>query len=107
MDIKQTREEIQKRSRVLKERQRKRTKVALQTMSVFLTAMLVLVIKQVSILPDATMQSEYYGTLMLGNEFGVYIIVGLICFLLGVVITIYALKFRNHNQSDDSKGDES
>lgn len=49
MDIKETREEILKRSKILKEKQRKRTKRMLEGVAVALVALLVFVMSRVPV----------------------------------------------------------
>jgi len=94
MDIKETREEIIKRSKIVRARQRQRVKKVLEGMSVVLVVMLVMVMRQVPFTMN-TESNGYYGTLMLGSEAGIYIIVGLICFILGVLITLITIKYRD------------
>lgn len=95
MDIKETREEIIKRSEKLRERQRKRVKRILEVTSVALVALLVFVMSQVPYATGTEMGSSYFGTLLQGKDVGMYIIVGLICFVLGVIITLITIKFRD------------
>ena len=94
MDIKETREEIIKRSKIVRARQRQRVKKMLEGVSVVLVAMLVMVMRQVPFTMN-TERNSYYGTLMLGSEAGIYIIVGMICFILGVLITLITIKYRD------------
>lgn len=94
MDIKETREEIIRRSKIVKARQRQRVKKVLEGVSVVLVVMLVMVMRQVPFTMN-TESNGYYGTLILGSEAGIYIIVGLICFILGVLITLITIKYRD------------
>ena len=94
MDIKETKEEIIRRSKIVRARQRQRVKKVLEGMSVVLVAMLVMVMRQVPFTMN-TESNGYYGTLMLGSEAGIYIIVGMICFILGVLITLITIKYRD------------
>lgn len=98
MDIKDARKEIIKRSKVLKEKQRKRAKRILEGMSVTLVALLVFVMSKVPYSVGTDIESSYYGTLLQGRDVGMYIIVGLICFILGVIITMITLKYRDKNE---------
>ena len=61
---------------------------------VVLVVMLVMVMRQVPFTMN-TESNGYYGTLMLGSEAGIYIIVGMICFILGVLITLITIKYRD------------
>ena len=94
MDIKETREEIIRRSKIVRAKQRQRVKKMLEGVSVVLVVMLVMVMRQVPFTMN-TESNGYYGTLMLGSEAGIYIIVGLICFILGVLITLITIKYRD------------
>ena len=98
MDIKDTREEIIRRSKIVKERQRKRTKRILEGVSVAMIALLVFVMSNVPYSVNTDMEGAYYGTLLQGRDVGMYIIVGLICFILGVIITMITLKYRDKNE---------
>lgn len=71
MDIKETREEIIRRSKIVRAKQRQRVKKMLEGVSVVLVAMLVMVMRQVPFIMN-TERNGYYGTLMLGSEAGIY-----------------------------------
>ena len=68
-------------------------------------ALLIFVMSRVPVSVRTDMEGEYYGTLLQGKDVGMYIIVGLICFILGVIITMITLKYRDKNevinQNDD------
>ena len=44
-----------------------------------------------------------YGAFMVPNEAGGYILVGLICFVAAVVITLLCLRIKGHNSKNDSQ----
>lgn len=99
MNIKETREEILKRANVIRERQQRRL---VRVMQGALAVLIIALVITVQFLPVSKMQGEmdgYYGTLTLGSELGAYIIVGIICFLIGVFITLLAIKTRENNKN--------
>lgn len=103
MEIKETREEIIRRSKVYTKRRRQRNIKVMQAASGFLAVMLLLIIRQLGGIGVNVSETTNYGSLLLGEEAGTYIIVGLICFILGVLITLIALKKKEHNESDDDE----
>lgn len=105
MDIKDTREEIIKRSQIVIEQHRARTKRVLEGVSVVLMALLIIVMRQIPYTVVTEMENSYYGTLLQGRDVGMYIIVGLICFILGVVITLIAVKYRDKNNDSNQSND--
>jgi len=84
--------EIEKR-RVEKERHdMNRMRAGLGIVSAVLVFILVLILKAT---PDNVVgvpNSGYYASLMLSPESGKFVICGVICFMLGIVITIIARK---------------
>lgn len=94
MDIQNTRDEIIRRSKVYKAKQIQRTIKALEWSCAALLLSFVTIISRVAIVKGVSGTSSYYGTLLLGKEAGAYILVGIICFLIGVIVTLIAIKKR-------------
>lgn len=90
MEIKDTREEIIRRSKVYIEKRNRQVLRMMESASVALIAALVIVMQQFGINTTEDMSGTYYGTLVMGKDVGAYILVGLICFMLGVLITLIA-----------------
>lgn len=103
MDIQITREEIIRRSKVYKEKQRQRTIKALEWSCAVLLLSFVTIISRVAIVKGVSGSSTYYGTLLLGKEAGAYILVGIICFLIGVVVTLIAFKKREGDNNNNEE----
>lgn len=97
MDIKNNREEIIRRSREFKEKQEKRILHIMESCCSLLVVALMFVIREVTEIGTVGMNAAEYGTLMLGPEVGSYIIVGILCFLIGILITLIAVKKRKND----------
>ena len=86
--------EIEKR-RVEKERHdQNRMRAELGVVSALLVLVLFRILKTA---PDSMVgapNSGYYGSLMLSPESGKFVICGVICFMLGIIITIMVRKKR-------------
>lgn len=50
-------------------------------------------------------ERSVYGALMLPNEAGGYILVGVLCFVAAVIITLLCIKYRSRSESGHGDGD--
>lgn len=98
METKETREEILKRVKTLEIRQQKRMMRGLEFSGAVFFMLLLVVIQHLPITAPVGQNTGFYGTLAYGAEAGAYILVGSICFVLGVIITLITLKKRGRNK---------
>lgn len=97
MDIKETREEIIKRSKKLAKKRQKRRERFMESGCGILIIALLIIVQQVPEKETVLDMSANYGTMVLGAEAGIYVLVGMICFFLGVLITLIAVNKRKGN----------
>lgn len=98
MNIEDTRNEIIKRTVALRQEQQKKTMRALEVLEAALIIALIVVIQYLPNSKAGGNNAGYYGTLALESEVGLFIIVGIICFLMGVIITLITVKMREKNK---------
>lgn len=96
--------EVLKRSHEVKEKRRKRTNRYLAVTSLCL---ITLIIITVAVLPVSTMDINYsgtvYGSFLLSREAGGYVLVGLISFVLGIVVTLLCINMTKDKHDDNDK----
>lgn len=98
MNIDDTREEILNRTERLKQRREKRIVQGLKGTAVALAMLLVAIIPFLPMSGSVGDNNGNYATLVLGSEAGAYILVGIICFLIGVIVTLLAVRRRENNK---------
>ncbi len=97
--------EIMRRSDEITDRRNRRAKRALSGTAGTLLGLIILVI---SILPGGEKASvrSLYGSFLLSPEAGGYVLVGVLAFALGIVITLLCLKLRRQKTEENEKEDE-
>lgn len=103
MDIENTREEILRRSRIIEKKRRENAIRIMEAGCSLLLFALVVVVGRSAALFGTPSTATYYGTLLLGKEAGSYIIVGVICFFLGMLVAFIAAKKREGRKEENSE----
>lgn len=101
MDIRETREEILKRTERIYEKRERRTIWNLEAAGTALFALLLVMTQFLPMSDSAGVAVGDYGTLALGTDAGAYIIIGIICFLLGIIVTLIAIKKRGTGKDEN------
>ena len=90
-------QEILKRSKKVQEERRKRASGILAGIS---AALFVALIAVIAVLPTritgAYSEGTVYGAFLLGREAGGYVLTAVIAFVLGVTVTLFAMKRRGY-----------
>lgn len=103
MEIKETREEILKRAKEYRIRQQKRILGLLEAAGVLVAALILGVVKY---LPGSHLydtEGNNYGTLAFGAELGGYILIGILCFLMGMILTLIIVRRRSMEQEENKE----
>jgi len=103
MEVKEMREEILKRAGDYRRAEQKRALLALRSAAALL---LVILCGSMVLLPEGSpdlVGSGNYGTLAFGSELGGYVLIGILCFVLGMVITLIAVKRRDLEKEDKTE----
>ncbi len=103
MKIEETRNTIIMRSHAIEMKRRHAQNRIMEGCSILLLLVLVAVMNKVSVIKSAKIESAYYGSLRLGPEAGAYVMVGIICFIIGVLITIIAVNKKKDAEDKDKE----
>lgn len=93
MNLDETRNEIIKRSKKIAQKRRKTTIRIMEIACVSLIMSIVLIMNNISA-KSTDVVSTYYGTMKLSPEAGLYVLIGLSCFILGVLITLLGINIK-------------
>ena len=97
--------EILKRSDKVRDERRKRNNLYLGTASTVLLAALIAVIGFMPAgMSGGYTENTMYGAFLLGREAGGYVIVALLSFALGVIVTIITQKYRKTDEGLNGTG---
>ena len=99
-------QEIMKRSRSIKEKKSLKKMVIVESMSA--CACLMLIIVTISFFPQITngdneLSQAHYGSLILQTSYMGYVVVGVLAFILGVVITLLSMHWRKMQHKERDK----
>ena len=96
-DMERSLEEILERSKKLKKQSElMRTRIFGSVMSALAVAIMV-ILYDISGSYGTESMDSFYGSFMISKEAGLYVIVGMICFIVGICFTILVLKYRQKN----------
>ncbi|MCR5092457.1 MAG: hypothetical protein K6B72_00575 [Lachnospiraceae bacterium] len=88
-------EALQRSKDVLRRRRERTGRVLAGTCAVLLAALIAVIGLMPAHLTGTYSESSLYGSLMLGRETGGYVLVAVIAFLLGVIMTVLCMKLRD------------
>ena len=95
--------EIMRRKISILDRKRKNMNMALSAAAIVLFAMLISTIALIKGSSAESADVSVYGSFILGEEAGGYILVALLAFILGVVVTILCRNYTNKKGENDEK----
>ena len=98
--------EIMKRSRKLIRQRQRRIQNALAGSFLILLTVLVTSIAGVSSASVSGTQETVYGSFLLSQQAGGYVLVAILAFIGGMVLTAWLMYFKNHHNQTDNKGEE-
>jgi len=98
---------INARSREMKREKERKTVYTLTAMTVL--TILAFVVAVYGYVDFASMKDTYstYGSFMLPDEAGGYVVVGVLCFVAAVVITLVCIKLKDRGEKIEKKESES
>ena len=105
-DISEAAREIKRRSAVLKEKKRQKKYTVLYSVAnAALFSLIIAVMLELDVFGPAEVGDSVFGSFLLSKEAGGYVLVGLICFVIAVVVTLYCVrhaeKKKNKTVDDD------
>lgn len=98
--------EIMKRSQIIKEKKSLKKMMIVEGISA--CACLILIIVSVSCLPQITngdnkASQVHYGSLLLQTSYMGYVVVGVLAFILGIVVTLLSMHWKKMKQKELGK----
>ena len=94
---------IMSRSRKIKVKSKRRQIASLTVSAAIVFMSLVAILYEYIGFGDGITETSAYGALMLSDEAGGYVLVGVISFILAVILTLVCMRIANRNK--DSPGD--
>ncbi|MCR4690277.1 MAG: hypothetical protein K5739_02905 [Lachnospiraceae bacterium] len=95
--------EVLKRSRKVRERRAAKAKAALSSTAVLLFTSLVWLIGALPMRPEK-LDDSVYGSFMLSQDAGGLVLVAVLAFSLGMLLTILILHWRNSRNNEERNG---
>ncbi len=93
-DMHDSLEEVLRRSRKIRKTKEKNLIRGLQTATAVLTVALVAVFYRTEEFLGTEATDSLYGSFMISRSGGIYVLIGLICFIAGVILTLWTLSYR-------------
>ena len=105
-DIYEAAREINRRSDILKEKKKQKKYVARYfAASTAVFAMLVAVMHSLGVFGPSELDDSVFGSFLLSREAGGYVLVGVICFVIAVAVTLYCVKHTDKNKKSSVDND--
>ena len=99
--------EIMKRSKKLIQRKQRRVHTAFACSFMLLLTAIVTSIVGVSSRSVSDTTETLYGSFLLSQQAGGYVLVAILAFICGMILAAWLMYFRNHQKQDeDDKGEE-
>ena len=109
-DIYEAAREINRRSRILQEKKKHKKYIAwYSATSTAVFAMLVTVMLGLDVFGPAEIDDSVFGSFLLSKEAGGYVLVGVVCFVIAVAVTLYCVRRADKNKKqtvDDDPADD-
>ncbi len=96
--------EIMKRSGKILKKRRQAMRAALSGVSVLLFALLVTTIAGFSGFSASGVTESVYGSLMLPQQAGGYVLVAVLAFAFGMILAVLLMYYRNHQNNGKENG---
>ena len=107
-DIYEAEREINKRSAILKEKKKQKKYVArYSAASTAVFGLLVAVMLGLDVFGPAELDDSVFGSFLLSKEAGGYVLVGVVCFVIAVVVTLYCVRHADKNNKKTVDNDPS
>lgn len=87
--------EVRRRGDVLKKKNEQRKVGAMSVATLCLAVLFFIAVLKCSGSPAMATEGNVYASFLMGSEAGAYVLVGIIAFLLGAVVTLICYKNRN------------
>ena len=99
--------EIKRRSALLSEKRKLRKEIALNGALCCLSfAFIVAIMQRLRLFGPAELDGSVYGSFLLSKEAGGYILVGVICIVAAVAVTLYCVNQRKKREMKNGNDDE-
>ena len=109
-DLDEAAREIQRRSAILTEKKKQKRYVArYSAASTAIFALLIAVMLSLDVFGPAEIDDSVFGSFLLSKEAGGYVLVGVICFVIAVAVTLYCVRRADKNKKkavDDDPSDD-
>lgn len=92
--------EIKQRTKKRKREKEKRENICLSLVALGLLATLIRFTGEMSLAGGQELSSKEYASLLIFSEYGGYVLAGVIAFVLGVIVTLLCIRFKNKNRGD-------
>ena len=98
--------EIKRRSTLLSEKRKIRKEIALNGSLCCLSfAFIVAIMQRLRLFGPAELDGSVYGSFLLSKDAGGYILVGVICIVAAVAVTLYCVNHRKKKNGNDDEAD--